>query len=127
MNNISMTTLSAAEDYYVALISSVEASRSSVSPMLQFSNQISNEYQGNSYLFVKENRIPGTDNVTSVKFALLSHVDDKRAGRCLGELDPAGFKELEDVLDQALSDYRRDHFKKISRSQRHMKESNYAR
>lgn len=126
MNDISANTLSAAEDYYITLISSPEVTKSDISPMLQFTNKVPENHHEMAHLFVKECRSPNTNALTIIRFIMLPYSGNKSDTKYLGELVPSAFKELEELLDQALSDYRREHFKKISRSQRHMKEKSYA-
>ena len=55
-DDISMKTLSAAGDYYTDLMASLEGTRCTLAPALQFAMQIAPTYLGMASLYVKEIR-----------------------------------------------------------------------
>jgi hypothetical protein len=118
-DDISMKTLSAAEDYYTDLMASLEGTRCTLAPALQFAMQIAPTYLGMASLYVKEIR-SSSNALIYIRFILVPKKTNKTDEKFLGNMTVQSFSSLEETLETALSEYRRKNFKKVSRRQRHM-------
>lgn len=118
-DDISMKTLSAAEEYYTDLMASLEGTRCTIAPALQFAMQIAPTYLGMASLYVKEIR-SSSNALIYIRFILVPKKTNRADGKFLGDMTVQSFSSLEETLETALSEYRRKNFKKVSRRQRHM-------
>lgn len=109
------TAISAAIDYYIDVLEK-SATTSAYPPFVQYAGgQFGDSFVGNLYA-LEEHRL---GRLCKIKF----FCTQKKApeAKCFGSITFKDYKTLEEEIEIAVNEYRRNSFKRTSRKQRHAK------